>query len=93
LWSIYFDSLDDDLESLAHALDAGDPAAARYVAHRIKGAALTVEQAVIAGEARALETALAQASTIPADAPAALASLRAHRDALRTTDSADSAVH
>jgi CheY-like chemotaxis protein len=29
LWSIYFDSLDDDLESLAHALDAGDPAARR----------------------------------------------------------------
>ena len=88
LWSIYLDSLDDDLESLAHALDARDPTAARYVAHRIKGAALTVEQAAIAERARVLEAALAQAGTIPADAPAALAELRRLRDQLR----ADSTV-
>ncbi|MBA9860019.1 two-component system, NarL family, sensor histidine kinase EvgS [Ralstonia sp. 151470066-2] len=88
LWSIYLDSLDDDLESLAHALNAHDPDAARYVAHRIKGAALTVEQAAIAERARVLEAALAQAGTIPADAPAALAELRRLRDQLR----ADSTV-
>ncbi|CAJ0813732.1 ATP-binding protein [Ralstonia flaminis] len=88
LWSIYLDSLDDDLESLAHALDARDPTAARYVAHRIKGAALTVEQAAIAERARVLEAALAQAGAIPADAPAALAELRGQRDQLR----ADSTV-
>ncbi|WP_052321650.1 ATP-binding protein [Ralstonia sp. A12] len=88
LWSIYLDSLDDDLESLAHALDARDPAAARYVAHRIKGAALTVEQAAIAEQARALEATLAQAGAIPVDAPAALTALRRQRDQLR----ADSTV-
>ena len=88
LWSIYLDSLDDDLESLAHALDARDPTAARYVAHRIKGAALTVEQAAIAERARVLEAALAQAGAIPADAPAALAELRSQRDQLH----ADSTV-
>ena len=83
LWSIYLDSLDEDLENLAYAIEAADPATARYVAHRIKGAALTVEQPAIAERARTLEAALAQASAIPADATVALAELRRQRDALR----------
>lgn len=91
LWSIYLDSLDEDLESLAHALDMGDAAATRYVAHRIKGAALTVEQPAIAERARALEAALAQATAIPADAADTLADLRRQRDALHA-NSASSTV-
>ncbi len=82
LWSIYLQSLDDDLERLAQALTAADLATARHAAHRIKGAALTVDQAAIAERARTLEAALAHASAIPADAPAALADLRRQRDTL-----------
>lgn len=83
LWSIYLDSLDDDLESLGHALAANDPEAARHAAHRVKGAALTVEQSEIAQRAGTLEAALKQTAVIPPDAADALAELRCQRDTLR----------
>lgn len=83
LWRVYLDSLDDDLDSLARAVVTGDLAVARHVAHRIKGAALTVEQGAIAERAGALETALKRASALPADASEAVAELRRQRDALR----------
>jgi len=83
LWLIYLDSLDDDLERLARAMAAGDVEATRHAAHRIKGAALTVEQAGIAERARALEAALMHTNTIPADAADTLAELRRQRDTLR----------
>ena len=83
LWRVYLDSLDEDLDSLARAVDTGDLAAARHAAHRIKGAALTVEQGAIAERARALEAALKQASAVPSDASDTVAELRHQRDALR----------
>lgn len=80
--AIYLASLDEDLDSLAQALARADVAAARHAAHRIKGAALTVEQPTIAQRARALEAALVEAGVIPPDAPETLAELRRERDAL-----------
>lgn len=88
VWSIYLDSLDDDLERLAHAIAAGDLEAARHAAHRVKGAALAVEQGAIAQRADALEAVLKQAVTVPADAPDALAALRRQRDNLRAGNAA-----
>lgn len=85
LWRVYLDSLDEDLDSLARAVEAQDLAAASHAAHRIKGAALTVEQGAIAERARALETALKQASVVPADASDTVAELRRQRDALRAS--------
>lgn len=83
IWSIYLESLDDDLERLAHAIAARDLGGARHAAHRIKGAALAVEQGAIAQRAGTLEAVLKQAEAIPADAPDTLAELRRQRDTLR----------
>lgn len=83
LWSVYLESLDDDLERLARAIAAADLEGLRHAAHRIKGAALAVEQGAIAQRAGALEAVLKQAAAIPIDAPDTLAELRRQRDALR----------
>ena len=83
LWRVYLDSLDDDLDRLARAMATHDLEAARHAAHRLKGAALAVEQGAIAQHAAALEAALKQTAAIPADAPDTLAELRRQRDALR----------
>ncbi|WP_439892486.1 response regulator [Ralstonia sp. 25C] len=88
LWRVYLDSLDDDLERLARAMAAGDLEATRHAAHRLKGAALAVEQSVIAQRAAALEAVLKQTAAIPADAQDTLAELRRQRDALHAGSNA-----
>ncbi|MCO5400736.1 response regulator [Ralstonia soli] len=88
LWSVYLESLDEDLERLAHAIAAADLEGLRHAAHRIKGAALAVEQGTIAQRAGALEAVLKQAAAIPIDAPDTLAELRRQRDNLRAGSTA-----
>lgn len=88
LWSIYLESLDDDLERLARAIAVADLEATRHAAHRIKGAALALEQTAIAERAGALEAALKQAATIPADAFDTLAELRRQRGNLHAGSTA-----
>lgn len=88
LWTVYLESLDDDLERLAQAIAASDLDAVRHAAHRIKGAALAVEQRALAQRAGALEAALKQAAAIPESAPDTLAELRRQRDNLRAGSTA-----
>ena len=88
LWRVYLDSLDDDLDRLARAMATHDLEATRHAAHRLKGAALAVEQGAIAQRAAALEAALKQTAAIPADAQDTLAELRRQRDALHAGSTA-----
>ena len=76
----FADSVKDDVNAIAAALDAGDPAAAGGRAHRLKGVAGTIGAAVLSEAIERFEQAL-QAN--PGQAAASLARLRAaHTQAL-----------